>query len=74
MRASTHTHTHTRTPLEALMNLDVIGTEAELRGGEAEGDEDRWIKSRGGGCTRGRGWRRNFVFRANKMTIYALKC
>lgn len=30
------------------MNLDVIGTEAELRGGEAEGDEDRWIKSKGG--------------------------
>lgn len=34
------------------MNLDVIGTEAELRGGwgagGAEGDEDRWIKSKGG--------------------------
>lgn len=43
-----HAHTHSRTPLEALMNLDVIGTGAELRGGEAEGDEDRWIKSKGG--------------------------
>ena len=33
----THTraykHTHTHTSLEALMNLDVIGSEAELKGG-----------------------------------------
>lgn len=40
-------HTHTlvmHTSLEALMNLDVIGTEAELKGGGA--DRDRWMKSK----------------------------
>lgn len=40
----THTNTHTHTgaePLEALMNLDVMGTEAELK--ERGVGRDRWI-------------------------------
>lgn len=32
MHTHTHKYTHTYTSLEALMNLDVIGSEAELKG------------------------------------------
>ncbi len=61
-----HTHTHAHTSLEALMNLDVIGTEAELKGGGA--GRDSWIKSKG----RPRdGKAGKLCFQSNKITIYA---
>lgn len=62
MHAHKRTNTRAHTSLEALMNLDAIGTEAELKGGGSR-ERDRWIKSEEGQETEGRG---NFVFSVTK--------